>query len=117
MMPTGFRDIPNWFSPANKGASVAIGDVTGNGTPDLVVLCVDSGQQPNRAAYRVGRDLDPDGNIVGGWTKWHDIPDWTSNDTQGAGIAITDLNPNGRLDVIVLMVDNAAQLNTATYRV
>jgi len=117
MMPPGFHDIPDWFSPVNQGASVAIGDVTGNGTSDLVVLAVDSGQQPNRAAYRVGRDLDADGSIVGGWTQWHAVPDWTSRDTQGAGIAITDLNGNGRLDVIVLMVDNAAQLNTGAYRV
>jgi hypothetical protein len=116
-MAIGFRDIPDWFSLVNKGVSVAMGDVTGNGTPDLVVLCVDGGQQPNRAAYRVGRDLGHDGNLVGGWTKWQNIPDWTSNDTQGAGIAIADLNQNGKPDVIVLMVDNAAQLNTAKYRV
>ncbi len=116
-MPPGFRDIPNWFSPINNGASVTIGDVTGNGTPDLVVLAVDGGSQPNRAAYRVGRDLDAGGNIVGGWTEWHNIPDWTSDNTQGAGVAITDLKGNGKLDVIVLMVDNAAQVNTARYRV
>ncbi len=117
MMPPGFHDIPNWFSPVNKGASVAVGDVTGNGTPDLVVLAVDGAPQPNRAAYRVGRNLDAKGNITGDWTAWHDIPGWTSNDTQGAGVAVTDLNANGKLDVIVLMVNNAAQLNTATYRV
>src|ERR1700736_3848478 len=114
MMPLGFRDIPNWFSPINQGASVAVGDVTGNGQPDLVVLAVDGGQQPNRAAYRVGRELDAGAAVTGGWTQWHPVPDWTSRDTQGAGIAVTDLNGNGKLDVIVLMVDNAAQLNTAT---
>jgi hypothetical protein len=117
MMPLGFRDIPNWFSPVNQGASVAAGDVTGNGQPDLVVLAVDGGQQPNQAAYRVGRDLDASAAVTGGWTQWHAVPDWTSRDTQGAGIAVSDLNGNGKLDVIVLMVDNAAQLNTATYRV
>jgi hypothetical protein len=117
MLPPGFHDIPNWFSPVNKGASAAVGDMTGTGKPDLVVLAVDSGQQPNRAAYRVGRDLDAGGTVVGGWTPWHAVPDWTSMDTQGAGIAVTDLNGNGRRDVIVLMVDNAAQLNSGTYRV
>ena len=115
-MPAGFVNIPEWFAPANKGASVATGDVTGNGKPDLVVLALDSGQQPNRAAYRVGRDLQA-GGVVAGWAPWHAIPDWTSGDTQGAGIAVADLNGNGRLDVIVLMVDNGPQVNTGQFRV
>ena len=73
-MPRGFHDVPNWLSPLNQGASVAVSDVTGNGTPDLIVLAVDSGRQPNRAAYRIGRDLDAGGDVVGGWTQWHDVP-------------------------------------------
>ena len=117
MMPAGFRTIPDWFSPVNKGASVAVGDVTGNGMPDLVVLAIDGGLQPNRGAYRLGRDLDADGNVTAGWTPWLQIPDWSSQDTQGAGIAVADLNGNGKLDLLVLMVDNAAQLNRGTYRV
>src|SRR5215469_6599393 len=117
MMSISFRAIPDWFSPENKGASVAVGDVTGNGTADLIVLAVDSGQQPNRSAYRIGRDLDADGNVSAGWTPWIAVPDWFSQDTQGAGIAVADLNGNGRLDLVVLMVDNAAQLNRGAYRV
>lgn len=116
-MPRGFHDVPNWLSPLDQGASVAVSDVTGNGTPDLIVLAVDSGRQPNRAAYRIGRDLDAGGDVVGGWTQWHDVPNWTSRDTQGAGIAVTDLNRDGRRDVVIFMVNNAAQLNTASYRV
>jgi hypothetical protein len=117
MMSAGFRVIPDWFAPENKGASVAVGDVTGNGTPDLIVLAVDSVQQPNRGAYRIGRDLDADGNVSAGWTPWIAVPDWFSDDTQGAGLAVGDLNGNGRLDLVVLMVDNAAQLNRGVYRV
>jgi hypothetical protein len=117
MMPAGYRAIPDWFAPDNKGASVAVGDVTGNGVPDLLILAVDSGQQPNRAAYRIGRDLDADGNVTGGWSAWMQIPDWFSLDTQGAGIAVGDLNGNGKLDLVVLMIDNAPQLNRGVYRV
>ena len=117
MMSADFRAVPDWFSPENQGASVAVGDVTGNGTPDLVVLAVDSGQQPNRGAYRIGRDVDADGNVSAGWTPWIGVPDWFSRDTQGAGIAVADLTGNGRLDLVVLMVDNAAQLNRGIYRV
>jgi len=91
--------------------------VTGSGTPDLVVLAVDSGAQPNRGAYRIGRDLGADGNISAGWTPWILVPDWFSQDTQGAGITVADLNGNGRLDLVVFMVDNGAQLNRGVYRV
>ena len=84
MMPAGFRTIPDWFSPVNKGTSVAVGDVTGNGMPDLVVLAIDGGLQPNRGAYRLGRDLDADGNVTAGWTPWIQIPDWSSQDTPGS---------------------------------
>jgi hypothetical protein len=117
MIPAGFQSIPQWLSPNNQGASAAVGDVTGNGTPDLVVLAVDSGQQPNRGAYRIGRDLGADASVSGGWTPWTLVPDWFSGDTQGAGVAVADLNGNGRLDLIVLLVDNAAQLNRGAYRV
>ena len=80
MISAGFRTVPDWFAPANKGASVAVGDMTGSGTPDLVVLAVDGGAQPNRGAYRIGRDLDADGNISAGWTPWIQVPDWFSQD-------------------------------------
>jgi hypothetical protein len=117
MIPAGFRGIDDWFSPVNKGTSVAVGDVTGNGTPDLVVLAVDGGPQPNRGAYRIGRDLGVGGDVSAGWTPWIQVPDWFSRDTQGAGITVADLNGNGKLDLVVLMVDNAAQLNRGVYRV
>jgi hypothetical protein len=116
-MAPGFRIIPGWLAPGNQGASVAVGDVTGNGLPDLVVLAVDSGQRPNRGAYRIGRDLDAGGNVSGGWSAWADIPDWFSADTQGAGLALADLDGSGRPDLIVLMVDNGAQLNRGVYRI
>src|SRR5207248_8023559 len=60
---------------------------------------------------------DADGNISAGWTPWIQVPDWFSQDTQGAGITVADLNGNGRLDLVVLMGDNGAQLNRGVYRV
>lgn len=116
MIPAGFHTIPNWFSPVNKGASVAVADITGNGQPDLFVLAVDSREQPNTAGYSVGRNLDSVANAQT-WSQWKSIPDWFSKDTQGSGIAVADLNGNGKFDIVVLMVDNVAELNRAFYRV
>ncbi|MGZ4218399.1 MAG: galactose oxidase-like domain-containing protein [Solirubrobacteraceae bacterium] len=117
MISTGFKTVPDWFSLENQGASVAVGDLNGNGTPDLVVMLVDSPPGKNRGVYRVGHDLDVDANITGGWTPWLDIPDWFSWENQGAGIALGDLNGNGKLDLVVMTVDNPPGQNRGIYRV
>jgi hypothetical protein len=114
---TTWHDIPDWFSSENQGAGVALGDLSGNGKRDLVVMMIDNPPGQNRGLYRVGHDLDADGNVTGGWTLWQDIPDWFSWENQGAGIALGDLNGNGKLDLVVMMIDNPPQLNRGLYRV
>jgi hypothetical protein len=117
MVPKGFQTIPDWFSVENQGAGVAIADVTGNGKPDLIVLMVDNPPGPNRGVYRIGRDLDPGGAVTGGWTPWIDVPDWFSAENQGAGVAVADVTGNGKLDLVVFMVDNPPGQNRGLYRI
>jgi Domain of unknown function (DUF1929) len=45
------------------------------------------------------------------------IPDWGSLENQGGAIAVTDLNSDGRPDVLVFQVDNAPGKNRGLYRV
>ena len=116
-LPADLPTIPDWFSWDNQGADAAIADVTGSGRPDLVVAMVDAGPQQNRGLYRIGRDLDPDGQVTGGWTPWTDIPDWFSWDNQGAGIAVADVTGSGRPDLVVLLVDDGPQQNRGLYRI
>jgi hypothetical protein len=44
------------------------------------------------------------------------IPDWFSHQNQGAGIAVADVDDDGEQDLVVLMVDDAAQQNRGLYR-
>ncbi len=112
-----WRDVPDWFSRTNQGGDVAAADITGNGTPDLVVLLVDAPDGPNAGFYRVGRELDADGVVTAGWTPWLAIPDWFSWETQGAGLAVGDVTGSGRPDLIVFMIDNGRGVNRGVYRI
>jgi hypothetical protein len=119
--PTGgwtpWIDVPDWFSFENQGAGIALGDVDGNGKPDIVVLMIDSPPGKNRGFYRVGKDLDVNGNVTGGWGPWIDVPDWFSFENQHGGVAVADLDGDGRPELILFMIDNAAGQNRGLYRI
>jgi hypothetical protein len=116
-LPNAFAPIPDWFSHDNEGGGIAVADLTGNGTQDLIVATVDNPIGPNRGIYRVGRALDADGNVTGGWTGWIDVPDWFSDQNQGIGIAVADLDGSGTQDLIVVMIDNPGGLNRGLLRI
>jgi Domain of unknown function (DUF1929) len=114
-VPPGYFAVPDWFSAENQGAGIAVADVTGDGTPDLVVFMVDNPAGPNRGVYRVGRSLNANGDVTGGWTPWTDVPDWFSWENQGGGVAVVDRG--GQRDLVVFAVDNPVGENQAFYRV
>jgi hypothetical protein len=105
-MPLVFNQVPDWTSFENQGGHVAVADLDHDGAPELVVLRVDHpAAGPNRGFYRVGRRLDATGTVAGGWGPWIEIPDWGSDDNQGAGIAIADFGPRG-LGLVVFQVQH-----------
>src|SRR5918992_937243 len=118
-MPNGLMDVPEWFSWENQGAGVAVADLDGDGALDLVLLMVDNVPDgPNRGLYRVGKTLNADGTVTGGWGPWIDVPEWFSWENQGAGVAVADLDGDGALDLVLLMVDNVPDgPNRGLYRV
>jgi hypothetical protein len=105
-MANVFRPVPDWFSWENQGGGVAVASLAGDGTQDLIVFMVDNPVGQNRGLYRVGKHLNADGQVTGGFTAWIDIPDWFSWENQGAGIAVADLDNDGKQELIVVMVDN-----------
>ena len=114
---TPWIDIPDWFSFENQGADIAIADLFNNGGRDLVVLMVDNPPQQNRGLYRIGRGLDGNGAVTGGWTPWIDVPEWFSWENQGAGVAVTPRDAQGKCHLIVFMIDNPPEVNRGLYRI
>jgi hypothetical protein len=109
--------IPDWFSFENQHGSIALADLDGDGQQELIVFMIDHpGNQPNRAAYRIGRKLDANGNVTGGWTPWLDVPGWFSFENQGAGVAVVDLANSGQRDLVIFQIDNALEQNQAFYK-
>ncbi|HEV7442066.1 MAG TPA: galactose oxidase-like domain-containing protein [Steroidobacteraceae bacterium] len=116
-MPHGYLPIPDWFSFENQGGNIAAADLSGTGKSDLVVFMVDNAAGQNRGVFRIARDLDATGNPLGGWTPWFDVPDWFSSENQGTGIAVGDIDRDGKQDIVVFMIDNPAGQNGGFYRV
>jgi hypothetical protein len=114
---TAWMEVPDWFSFENQGGNIAVADVDRDGKPDLVVFMIDNPGGQNAGFYRVGKQLDSNGNVNGGWSPWMAIPDWFSAENQYGGIALSDLDGDGNLELIVLMVDNPPGLNRGLYRI
>jgi hypothetical protein len=114
---TPWIEIPDWFSWENQGADVAVADLSGSGGADLVIFMIDNGPGQNRGLYRIGKGLDANGAVTGGWTAWTDVPDWFPWENQGGGIAVTAPDAQGQRDLIVFMIDNAPGQNRGLYRV
>lgn len=98
----GVRGISG-LGHGNEGGGVAIGDINGNGKPDMILMGIDAPRGINYFWYKVLFDIDENGYPLresgvftiqaNGW------------DNAGGGIAISDLNKNGKPDIILLCAD------------
>ncbi len=110
-------DLPDWGMWENQGAAIALADLDGNGRLELIIFAIDSPQGLNRGNYRIGWNLDAAGKVTGGWSPWIVPPIWFSWENQGAGIAIDDLDQNGRPELIIFQVDSPPGKNGAFYSI
>jgi hypothetical protein len=109
--------IPGWFGTLTQGAGIATADLRQSGRTDLIVYHIDHTGGGNDAYYRIGWDVDRDGNVAGGWTDPIRIPGWFGTETQGGGIAVANLNNNNCLEFVALNIDHPSGGNARYHRV
>jgi hypothetical protein len=124
-MPTTLSGVANtpWSADVQvggvgwegQGAGCRLIDLDGNGRPELVLMAYDAPSGANSFRYRVGMNLDAQGNVAswGGTVQVGGVG-WEG---QGAGVAFTNLDANPRPEMILMAYDNPGGANTFRYRV
>jgi hypothetical protein len=97
-----------------------VADLDGDHRPELIVFHIDDfhgdhPERPNKGFYRIGQGLTPDGQ-VSSWGDWIEV-DWFSWFNQGAGVAVVDVDGDGRPELVVFQIDNPQRENAGFYRV
>lgn len=95
---------------------IAVADISGNGHPDLLVFSFGHSEGANSGYYRIGWDLQPNGD-VSGWTEALPLPAWFEAGNHGAGVALAHIGGGPRKDLLVFRADDPLASNYGHYRV
>lgn len=109
--------VPGWLGREAKGADIAIGDLTGNGRPDVTLFFMTPSEGGSNTAWlKIGHDLDYNGQ-PSSWDPPRIVPALTTeNDVVGGGIAAADVSGDGKADLVFFAIENSAGENRAWYR-
>ena len=108
-----------WVGSDTSGLGITFANIDGVSPIDMILFWADEPFGANHGKYQVGYNIASSGSIAS-WSAVKTFPgdwQWVGDSTQGAGIAVADLNNNGRTEMIFLWVDNPSYDNYAYYRV
>jgi hypothetical protein len=110
----GYVQLPGMGNDG-QGAGLEIVDLDGNGRPEMIVAVYDSPSGPNSIRYRIGWDLNQQGE-TSNWSRMFTVPGM-GDEGQGLGLAIGQIDSDPRPDILVGVYDNPAGPNSFRYRV
>jgi len=99
------------------GADVAIGNVDGAGSTDMVMLWIDNPTPNNYVHYRFGWNLSSSNGNAASWSANKDMPGGIQDETTDAGVALVNLDGTSNLDMVVLWMDKQSPHNTVYYKI
>src|SRR5262249_18471206 len=109
--------VPGWFGEETQGGAITVMDLDGNGLRELVIFHIHHPAGDNQGYSRIGWNVDASANVMGGWTDPIPVPGWFGQESQGAGVAVTDIDGNGKPELIIFHIDHADGGNAAYYRI
>jgi len=84
----------------DAGGGAALGDIDGNGRPDLLLMAMDNPGAKNSPWYLIGRNLGTDGKAAS-WSSTKVVDTVLIYPSQGGGAALADIDGNGKLDAVL----------------
>lgn len=101
----------------SQGGGVALKDWDGDGQLDMIFLVVDNPEKENIYRWVIGTNLNTAGDVAGGWSATWGFQLVPGQENQDGGLAVEDINGDGRLDMLFMAVDNPTGANNVRYRV
>ena len=96
-----------------SGGGADIGDIDGNGIPDLLLMNVDNPDGGNSFRYHIGWNMATNGNVASWSPMMQGIV--IGNDNAGGGAALGDIDKNGRPDLVFMGIDDPSGNNKYWY--
>lgn len=99
-----------------QGADIAITNLDANPRQDMILMAYDNPARSNSFRYRVGRNLNANGQTSDWSTNFIQVPGvgWEG---AGAGLALTNLDSDSRPEMILMAYDDPQRGNSFRYRV
>lgn len=98
-----------------QGAGVAVTDLDGDSTPEVIFMAYDNPSGANNFRYMVGYDMNSSGRVAS-WSSMQ-ITDGVGWEADGAGIAIGNVDYNSRPDAVLMAYDDPARMNSFRYKI